>query len=253
MLDESLNEEVRLFVLGLSPSNARLSVRCWFVDSFGDFIQHNAKFFRDIKIIGADRMTVAEDRKRDRAEYRRESEALTIVTRTDADIVLNDRPLPCELFYALVNRIRADGKVNGVRAGAIKGHLVRVNSKYGGLTVGLDTENNEPAYVLGRLFAALEKAQKDSADGRLESTIKDRYFSSAAATPAVIFPVLLKLSRSHIAKLGPGQNIYYESTIADLLSRIAVFPTHQGLEEQGLFMIGYYHQEKWFYTKREVQ
>ncbi|MDD1772301.1 MAG: type I-C CRISPR-associated protein Cas8c/Csd1 [Methanomassiliicoccales archaeon] len=248
--EEKLDEDVRFFILGLSPSNARISVRCWCVNDFGHLVRSYVKFFRDISVIGADNIstrriineTVPKASEKERPSPRMQSELM--------DSILKGLPFPSDIFYSIINRIRADHLTNGVRVGALKGHLIRSDERYEGITMGLDDENGEPAYILGRLFATLEKAQKDSSKDRLETTIKDRYLSSAAATPATIFPVLLKLSRHHISKLEEGHKVFYEKLTSDLMSRIARFPVHQSLEEQGLFMIGYYHQEKNFYTKK---
>ena len=66
--------------------------------------------------------------------------------------------------------------------------------------MGLNEECIETSYVLGRIFAVLESIQKDANPG-INATIRDRYFNSACATPASIFPVLIKLKNSHIKKI----------------------------------------------------
>ena len=49
-------------------------------------------------------------------------------------------------------------------------------------------------------FPLLEAIQA-SANPGINATIKDKYFNSAAATPAVIFPVLINLAQKHLKKL----------------------------------------------------
>jgi len=248
--DEKLDESVKFFILGLSPSNARIFVRCWCVNDFGHLVRSYIKFFRDVSVYGVENIstrriiyeTVPKVSEKEKPSPRLQSELL--------NSILKGLPFPSDIFYGLINRIRADHLTNGIRIGAIKGHLIRSDEGYEGITMGLDDENCESAYILGRLFATLEKVQKDSSKDRLETTIKDRYLSSAAATPATIFPVLLKLSRHHISKLEEGHKVFYEKLISDQMSRMVKFPVHQSLEEQGLFMIGYYHQERAFYTKK---
>ena len=66
--------------------------------------------------------------------------------------------------------------------------------------MGLNEESNDVAYVLGRLFSVLESIQTEANPG-IKSTIRDRYFNSACATPASVFPVLFKLKNSHIKKI----------------------------------------------------
>ena len=59
--------------------------------------------------------------------------------------------------------------------------------------MALDIERREISYLLGRLFAVLEKAQLDAL-GKVNATIKGRFFGTASATPASVFPRLLRLS-----------------------------------------------------------
>jgi CRISPR-associated protein Csd1 len=44
---------------------------------------------------------------------------------------------------------------------------------------------------------------------------------------------------------------YADPKIGDVLDRIDVFPTHLSLDDQGLFVLGYYHQNKANYPKKE--
>ena len=103
---------------------------------------------------------------------------------------------------------------------------------------------------MGRLFSVLEKVQEEANPG-INTTIKDRYFTSACATPASVFPVLLRLSNHHIAKAQYGKNA--EIKIRELLNMLEVnddpFPANLTLEEQGIFILGYYHQKQANYEK----
>ena len=114
--------------------------------------------------------------------------------------------------------------------------------------MALDKESTNIAYRLGRLFAVLEKAQKDAIPGA-NTTIKDRYYSSASATPSIVFPQLLRLSQHHIRKADYGY--VADQMIEAIMQGIQAFPAHLTLDDQGLFAIGYYHQRKDFFTKSE--
>lgn len=117
--------------------------------------------------------------------------------------------------------------------------------------MSLNPESKNPAYLLGRLFAALEKVQQD-AIGDANASIKDRFFTSACATPASVFPVLLRLSQHHIAKAEYGR--YIDGLIEDILNLLDInqnpIPTHLNLDEQGIFILGYYHQRANFYLSK---
>lgn len=112
----------------------------------------------------------------------------------------------------------------------------------------LDKENKNPAYLLGRLFAVLEKVQTDAL-GNINATIKDRFWGSASATPNIVFPQLLRLAQYHIGKAEYGR--IRDKQIEEILCDIKAFPSHLTLDEQGIFAIGYYHQRQDFYKRTE--
>lgn len=117
--------------------------------------------------------------------------------------------------------------------------------------MSLNEQSTLPAYLLGRLFAVLEKAQRDAAaPTKLNATIKDRYFTSACASPASVFPVLLRLSQHHISKAKYGyvsdRNIEKIMGLLDIENH--PFPSHLNLDEQGTFILGYYHQRASFFV-----
>lgn len=119
--------------------------------------------------------------------------------------------------------------------------------------MGLNEASNETPYVLGRLFAVLEAVQMDANPG-INATIRDRYFNSACATPAFVFPILLKLKNSHMRKLErdkAGSKIYYEKLLTEIMGKFKAFPKQLSLEEQGKFILGYYHQVQKRYEKKE--
>ena len=170
--------------------------------------------------------------------------------------ILEDSRYPESLYTDTLIRIRAEqGNVTYGRAAIIKAFLIKnYQWKEGEDCMGLNESSNETPYILGRLFSVLESVQKDANPG-INTTIRDRYFNSACATPASVFPVLIKLKNSHIKKLereiGGGSKIYYEKLLTELMGKINAFPQRLSLEEQGKFMLGYYHQTQKKYEKRE--
>jgi CRISPR-associated protein Csd1 len=179
--------------------------------------------------------------------------------------ILTDSPYPAALYNAIINRLRADmddqqnriHKINYVRAAVVKAFLRRKYRRQPQhpsqevLVMSLNEKSTIPAYVLGRLFAVLEKVQKEAV-GDMNATIKDRYFTSACASPASVFPVLLRLSQHHISKAEYGYAS--DNRIQGLLNLLDVekhpFPARLSLDEQGIFVLGYYHQRVAFYTHK---
>lgn len=118
--------------------------------------------------------------------------------------------------------------------------------------MGLNEESTDVAYVLGRLFSVLESIQTDANPG-IKATIRDRYFNSACATPGAVFPILVKLKNSHMKKLERERiaiKIYYENLLTILMGKMDAYPKRLSLEEQGKFILGYYHQMQKKYEKK---
>ena len=161
---------------------------------------------------------------------------------------------PEALPAAVLRRIRADRNVAYIRVAILKAWLNR-NTRFNihplnkDIAMSLDPDRIETAYHMGRLFAALEKVQEDALPG-INATIKDRYFSAASATPASVFPRLIRLSQHHLGKLNTGSKIHREKNIQEICGKLNEFPSHLSLRDQGLFAIGYYHQRQDFFTKR---
>ena len=99
------------------------------------------------------------------------------------------------------------------------------------------------------------EAIQASANPGINATIKDKYFNSAAATPAVIFPILINLAQKHLKKLrgsNAGLVVFYEKQLTELCSRIGEqYPAHMNLPQQGSFQLGYYCQTQARYQKKE--
>jgi len=178
--------------------------------------------------------------------------------------ILTGAPYPEGLYAAMLNRIRHDSdeerhsvKINYIRAAYIKAHLLRKyrrqdhNPYQEALQMSLNESFTHPAYVLGRLFAVLEKAQREAIGQNINATIKDRYFTSACATPASVFPTLLRLAHHWTSKAEYGG--VSDRKIQDLLDMLDAkpFPSRLTLEEQGVFVLGYYHQRAAFYSKSD--
>lgn len=116
--------------------------------------------------------------------------------------------------------------------------------------MSLDPSNRNEGYLLGRLFAALEKVQEEASPG-INATIRDRFYGAASSTPVTVFGNLMRQKNHHIAKIdNPGRQVFYEKLIGQIMEGIDDFPAHLSLDDQGRFAIGYYHQRQDFYTRK---
>jgi CRISPR-associated protein Csd1 len=159
--------------------------------------------------------------------------------------------IPEELLVKLIRRNRTEREVTYPRAVLLKlifsSHPPRKE-----MMLNMDQLNPNPnlkgqdltAYSCGRLLAVLESIQK-AAIGSVNASLTDRYYGSASSTPAVAFPPLLKGARAHLSKLRkekPGVYTALEERVEEITQTIMPFPNSLGLQQQGLFGLGYYHQ-----------
>jgi CRISPR-associated protein Csd1 len=260
--DDTFRKDTRCYLLGLAPNAARLSVRLWQVSSFGDVIMKIAQHYTDMNIIGIERLNGMVSPWRTLKSLATQEDAKNIPPLLGGQFlkaILSEQMYPQTLYHAALARCHTGGEhggVNTTRAAIIKAFLLRqyrAQNKIEGeefFTVSLNENNKNPAYLLGRLFSLLEKVQKDAL-GSINASIRDRYFGAASATPGSVFPLLLRLSRHHIAKAEYGN--VSDRKIQEVMNGLEAkpFPAHLNMEEQGLFILGYYHQNQANYTKNE--
>ena len=260
--DIEMDSEQRFYILGLAPNAARLSVRFFYQDSFGKILEHISEHYERMKIVQPswetrEYMSIRDMLMETVNQNSRDKSPIPNMAAMVMQAVLSGGRFPASLYTDTLIRIRADQgerKLSWGRTAILKAYLIRnTNWKEGVNYMGLNKENSEQPYLLGRLFAVLEFIQKDTNPG-IKATIRDRYFNSACATPASVFPILIKLMNSHIKKLerdNLGAKISYENQLTEIMGKLDEFPRRLTLEEQGKFDLGYYHQVQDKYTKRE--
>ncbi len=267
MLRDLKEDNPRFYVLGLAPNAGRVSVRFFLNDPFNKIIERMLQHYRDLEIVKEYEdqntyITVRQILDETISKNTKDKDASPLMAGSVMRSILSGAPYPAALYYAIINRIRADmdddkkriRKINYVRAAIIKAFLTRKHchtSRYQEvLVMTLNDQATTPAYVLGRLFAVLEKAQAE-AIGDVNASIKDRYFTSACASPASVFPVLLRLSQHYFAKAEYGRHL--DRQVEEILGLLDIqnnpIPARLTLDEQGIFVLGYYHQRAAFYVK----
>jgi CRISPR-associated protein Csd1 len=243
------------FILGLSPNAARISVRFFHRGTLDELLDNLRRHFDDIRVI---RQLGRGGRNSD-PEFPPAWHLLRQTARESKDIppilsgpllraIIAGASYPEGLFSSVIRRIHADSTINYARACVIKGYLVRNLKKE--VRVSLDRERTDAPYRLGRLFAALEKTQLDALGHNIGATVRDRFYSSASATPRSVFPRLLRTYQHHLAKLEGGLKVNREKLVQEIVDNLDDFPAHLDLAGQGLFAIGYYHQMQDFYTSK---
>ncbi len=121
--------------------------------------------------------------------------------------------------------------------------------------MALDKNYDNIGYVLGLLFAVLERIQEQAQGRGLNKTIRDTYFGAASSSPIVTFKRLQDLAIHHLAKIrNSGKStVWLEQLMQEVSGHILPqgIPSILRLEDQGRFSIGYYHQRQDFFTKKE--
>lgn len=248
----------QFYVLGIKPNSSRLSVKIFERNSFGKMMRNVAKHCRDMSFSPEDRQLSLWEIDRT-LQSPLTNEAVDPALQAKLLLaVIKGTPYPQSMLTTAVRRCKTDHDdakkkfyaVSSTRARIIKACLIRKNIISEGEYNMLQENSTDTAYNLGRLFAVLEKVQTEAL-GDINATIKDKYFSSACATPYLVFPRLLKLAQPHLAKLDDGNRIYKDKLIQEILSKIDGFPKTCDTQRQGMFILGYYQQKQKFYEKKD--
>jgi CRISPR-associated protein Csd1 len=266
-LAPNLEPGTRMCVLGLAPNASRLSVRFWQVDTLGVLARRIAQHAEDLRLEPLPwrtepsvwRLVLATAPSRD---GRAKSEDVSpLLAGEFMRAILSGGPYPRSLLANTIMRFRADGDISGLRVALCKGVLARerrrdIRTSEEEIPVSLDKQSTQPGYLLGRLFAVLEHVQRAALGSQINATIRDRYYGAASATPASIFPVLLRNTQNHLGKLRKerkGQAVNLEKDISEIVGGLPdQFPRSLRIEEQGRFAIGYYHQSQSYFTRRDA-
>lgn len=260
---EGCDLETRFFILGIAPNAARLAVRFFEVNTFGKLMEHYRDYLRDVEMVGVRQQSLWMLLRQTAPLGKAEAVPATLIS-SCWHAMLNGTRFPRALPQLLLTRMRADHASNnswdmGQRAALMKACIVRDErisarewgrDRYeGSIQVSLNEKNIDQGYVLGRLFAVMERTQA-AALGDVNATIKDRYIGAAAATPGRVFPSLLRNHQNHTAKLrksSPGLCVKFEKemdAITKLMNKEPFFPIALDSAEQGNFYIGYYQERE---------
>jgi CRISPR-associated protein Csd1 len=269
-LNPNLQDSTRIYVLGLAPNASRLSIRFWQVDSLVVFAKRVAQHYQDLlleprpwKYEPAVWRLLAETVPHHEGSKPKLDDVSPQLAGELTRAILTGSRYPHSLLSNLIMRMRADGDVSSLRVALCKAVLVRdarlSNRSHDDkeIPVSLDINNLDPGYLLGRLFAALETVQRVALGGKVNASIRDRYFGAASATPSSIFPVLLRNAQNHLSKIKkekPGLAVNLEKQLDEIIDKLGPqLPRSLRMESQGRFAIGYYHQRSEIFKKHDAE
>ncbi|WP_417599336.1 type I-C CRISPR-associated protein Cas8c/Csd1 [Pararhodobacter oceanensis] len=266
----ALDPASRIFLLGLSPNAARLSVRFWHTDRLDALAQRVTRFWDECAITpspfmrrGLLRMPRPVALLYDLAA---QHDGKNIPPNLAGDLmraVLTGQPYPATLLPTVIGRIRVEGdpdhakhgNVDGRRSALIRAFLTR-NLKQE-VPMALTESETDVAYLLGRLFGAYVYAERSYQDRG--ASLRSKYMGAASATPARVFPVLMRGYEHNLASLRKaggqkaGSGIKADRAVSAIMSNLpgGKLPSALPLEAQGRFFVGFYHQLSAFYAKAE--
>lgn len=262
-LRPDLEPSTKFYILGLSPNAARLSIRFWYATTLNELAQRIAQHYHDLRLEPQQGNGMPEIWKLtyatapvylDNGKHKVDADRISPQLAGNlARAIFTGQAYPTSLLSQLLIRMRLDGVISFTRVSLCKAVINRqirlqqlTNTKE--LPMSLDVEETNVAYRMGRLFAVLEGIQKEALGDNLNATIRDRYWGAASATPALVFPMLMRNAMNHLSKIRKDTGkqklaFFFEKLIGDIEKDMpTVWPKNINLEDQGRFAIGYYHQ-----------
>lgn len=257
-----LNPSNNFYILGISPNSARLSVRFFIQNTFGKVMENLLKNQQRMEMVKPKYekrvhiplISILNETKKYNPETKKviDKEFKPHLASDIIKATINNTRYPDALYYSILNRVSAEHEINWVKASVIKACLIQ-NYK-GVVTVAFNENSNNKAYWLGALFSELEQIQKEAHRGsEINTTIRDRYFSSASLMPSKIFPVLIDLAQNHIKKISNvGAKVNCQKRLEETMSKLEdKFPNSLTLDEKGMFQLGYYQRTQERFTGKE--
>lgn len=264
------------YILGLAPNAGRISVRLFWRNTFRELAMNLSLHQERMKLAGPSwekqNIPLWKTLKATVNPRAKGQAASPLMSGNLFRAVLQNTNYPESVFQNIMLRVFADQdkeaergksaiqKISHTKAAFIKAYLLKNGKKTlgGNLQMALNENCNDVSYVLGRMFSLLENIQQ-SANPTINTTIKERYFNSACATPAFVFPILLKLANTHLSKLDERKAVYFKKKMGALMDKIMMpdegipFPARLTLEEQGAFILGYYQETQARYKGKEEE
>ena len=190
VMKNACDNDVPFYIAGLTANSSRICLKSIYRNKFGSIIKNLQAHQADMHICNNKRPVYLSSIEKQLISPKSTDKAISPPLITSIIMAaLNGSKYPTGLLENVIRRVKTDSdeennnyiKLNDTRAGIIKACLNRKYEKEE-ITVALNKEDRDPAYLCGRLFAVLEKIQRESAEGTLNRTITDAYFSSAAGS-----------------------------------------------------------------------
>ncbi|MGY6277155.1 type I-C CRISPR-associated protein Cas8c/Csd1 [Methylomonas sp. MgM2] len=262
-LRPDLDPATKFFILGLSPNAARLSIRFWYATTLDELTRRIGQHYHDLRMEPQQGNGLPEiwwltyataPVYLDNGKHKTDADRISpLLAGNLARAIFTGQAYPQSLLSQVLIRMRTDGTVTHTRVSLCKAVInrqIRLNqSNTRELPMSLDVNEKNVAYRMGRLFAVLESIQKQALGNDINATIRDRYWGAASATPALVFPSLMRNAMNHLAKIRKDDvekrylASFFDGQIKEIQDGMpSYWPRNLNLQEQGRFAIGYYQQ-----------
>lgn len=280
--DQALHlDENSFYLLMLSPNKGRISVREWFKVGLGQ-LKSNLKTFLDAQRIEApdgdaqrsfaiqDMLRALEESNISLPEYKQPKElASPNLTRALLRCAyLGEAPPtgllePAVICFRHPKVLKRYEQKNDRERFALLQHqlaavmkLILTHSQSETLMDEKDQialESRSPAFLSGGLLAVLEEAQLAAMNWKINTTLIDQFYSTAATAPCSVLGMLIsRITSQHMPKLRKNMRWKYDKlehlleTIQAEMDSRGGFPKTLTLKQQAEFSLGFYTQRAEF-------
>lgn len=257
----------------LNGVQGRVIVRDYWESSTADALKSMAEYFKQLSLPPNTAPAKGKDPSPNYG-FRRLRECLTSTGKADdlpdqissgifTAFINRKRRFPDSLLATALERMRAeasggdwiDSTRRDARTALIKAILIRNHHQT--IEPTMNEDNEQPGYLLGRLFACIEQMQYLALGGDLNKNIAARYFAAASSTPRLVFPALNQSLNTHYYRKALSRKPKLADdclSVADQINGLMAkhlgtrepFPARLPLVEQGHFSIGYHVQRHAF-------
>lgn len=172
------------------------------------------------------------------------------LTRQLFSAAIRGTSLPAHILPHLLQRVRADARVDAPRMALLRLFLRRnIDASEETTLPGLNPDHPDPAYQCGRTLAVLESLQYRALGKNVNSTVTDRLFRRAVTSPRSALVAARKIAEGHLRKLRTSEDPKaraagnaLQARIEEVLTQTDTIPAVLDLAGQAQFLLGYHHQ-----------
>lgn len=260
------------YLMPLSGAGGRIMVRGWKQGSYEELQQAIDDWWNDLSLvlpngrgmlklpaIGKINFRLLKPQKNGKSVNERMKNELAGLEPQLILAIVNDHPLPDVIAFKALQYIQSHlregmGKEtqrepipDPVACQILKAWVIRKNKiNTGGIMMKPACNHDYPevAYHCGRMMAVYAAIQSRAMGKNLGAGVLQRYYTSACASPALVFGKLSQLAQHHLAKIeNKGAVAYYEKLLGEISQKIGEqYPTKLNLIQQSEFSLGYYQQ-----------